>query len=399
MKVSFTRLRRSAIAVVALALAAVGLLPAFMGTAAAYDTVTSRSVQMSSSVAGATGVSYLVTFTPVTASTIQAVAVDFCSNSPIIGDSCTAPTNLTVASTGFSGLSPAGQSAGTWTAGTTNTNRTFTLSNGSSTGTPSGAFTFTITGMVNPAFSGSCTGGTIPNCSFYARIFTFDTTADLGTWDDTANGSATATVNDAGGVALSTNAQITVTAKVQETLTFCVYTGANCAAGGAAVNLGDTNNVLSSGGQFVDITTKYDLASNAGSGVTVRMKGSLPASGANDINSIGTSATAPVNGTELFGICTYKDTGPGTLTAVAPYNHASCNAATQTAGTGSTGGVNGAQFAFDTANTTSTYGDDIATMAAADVTVGRFAFVGGSSVTTPAGIYTTNLNFIATGIY
>jgi hypothetical protein len=87
------------------------------------------------------------------------------------------------------------------------------------------------------------------------------------------------------------------------------------------------------------------------------------------------------------------------LTPVAPYNDAGCSGTAQSAGTGATGGVNGALFAFDTAAAAGTYGDDLATMAAADTTVGRVAFVGGASVTTPAGVYTSTFDFIATGKY
>jgi hypothetical protein len=391
MTVKVIGLKRLAFGVAAATVATAVALPVFAGNASAQ--VSSRYVKMSNSKGAATGVSYEVGFTVPTTGTVQGVVVDFCSNTPIIGDSCTAPTGFSVGTptVATSGGTNTGLS-GTWTAASANTGRTLTLTNGTggsiSAATP---VVFTLSTATNP---------NADNTTFYARIFTFAASANVATWTGTANGSATANVVDSGGVALSTAAQINLTAKVQETLTFCVYTGVACVNGGTAVALGDTNGVLRTSGSFVDVTTSYDIATNAASGAVVRFKAGLPTSGANTLATIGTSATAvdALTSTTQFGLCTYEATGTG-YTPAAPYNNAACNTTTQSAGTGTTGGEGTAQFAFDTAAAAATYGDDLGTKVAGDTSKGKIAYAANVSTTQPAGIYTNTFTFIATGTY
>lgn len=384
-------LKRFAFGVAAATVATAVALPVFAGNASAAQ-VSSRSVKLSSSKGAATGVSYEVGFTVPTTGNVQGVVVDFCSNSPIIGESCTAPTGFTVgaATVATSGGSNTGLS-GSWTGASANSGRTLSLTNGTGGSiTATTPVVFTLSTATNPDAD---------NTTFYARIFTFATTANVTTWLATANGSATANVVDSGGVALSTAAQITLTAKVQETLTFCVYTGANCGAGGTAVTLGDANGVLRTSGEFVDITTNFDVATNAASGAVVRFKAGLPTSGANNLATIGTTATASSPGTTQFGLCAYQNTGSG-LTVAAPYNDATCAAQTsQSAGTGTPGGAGTATFAFDTTEAATTYGDELATKVAGNTSQGEVAYVANISTTQPAGIYTNTFTFIATGTY
>jgi hypothetical protein len=115
MKLNYGRLRKLAYGVMATAVFGVALVPALSGRAFAYGLVTTRSIQMSSSAAAATNTSYLVTFTPASATLIQAIAVDFCSNDPIIGDSCTAPTSFSVGTPTVTGTSVSGETGGSWT--------------------------------------------------------------------------------------------------------------------------------------------------------------------------------------------------------------------------------------------------------------------------------------------
>jgi hypothetical protein len=397
MRIQVNRLRSLAYGAAAFVVLSVALVPALSGRAYAYGQVSARNIQMSSSANGATNTTYQVGFTIATTGVVQGVVVDFCSNDPIIGDTCTAPSGFTVGTptVATTGGSNTGLGAG-WTAASANSGRTLTLTNGSG-GSISAAvpIIFTLSTATNP---------TNANTTFYARIFTFATTGNVTTWTGTANGSSTANIVDAGGVALSTTAQITVTAKVQETLTFCVYTGANCGAGGTAVGLGDTNGVLSTSGPFVDKTTKYDVATNAGGatpGVNIRFKAPLPTSGANTIATIGTTATTPsAGGTSQFGLCSYVASGAN-LTVVAPYagGSGSCSGTSQTAGTGATGGAGTAQFAFNTANAATTFGESLATATAGATSTGQIAYLGNVSATQPAGIYTSTFTFIATGTY
>lgn len=389
MKAKVISLRRLLYGATALAVGAAVFLPALAGQASAA-LATSRYIKMSTSQISATSTSYEVGFTVATTGNIQGVVVDFCT-SPILGTACTKPTGLDVGTptVATSGGANTGLS-GSWTPATDNSGRTFSMTNGSGGSVSASTnVVFTITSMTNPS---------TVNQTFYARIFTFATSGAVATWLGTADGSSATGVVDSGGLALSTAAQITVTAKVQETLTFCVYTGVNCAAGGTSVALGDTNGVLSTAGAFVDKNTKYDVATNAASGVTIRFKAGLPTSGANTIASIGTSATSSSAGTSQFGLCTYESSGSG-LTAAAPYDNGNCSGTTQTAGTGSTGGTGTAQFAFDTSPAATTYGDDLATKTAGNSSTGIIAYVGNVSPTQPAGIYTNTFTFIATGTY
>lgn len=401
MHVIFGKLSRLAYGSLALAVVGAVAVPALSGNVSALQ-VEDRYIKMSSSANGSLaagqGVSYEVGFEVPTTGNIQGVVVDFCSNTPIIGDSCTAPTGFTVGTptVATSGGVNTGL-AGSWTATNENSGRTLSITNG--TGGSVSATTpvkFTLSTATNP---------TNANTTFYARIFTFATTAAVTTWLSTADGSSTAGVVDSGGVALSTAAQITVTAKVQETLTFCVYTSAvNCAGGGTAVGLGDTNGVLSTAGPFVDKNTKYDVATNASSGAVVRFKAGLPTSGANTLATISTTGAASSTGTTQFGLCSYVNAGAN-LTIDTVYDGAAgapaaeCSGTTQSAGTATPGGAGTALFSFDTAAAATTYGDDLATATAGPSSTGRIAYIGNVSATQPAGIYTNTFNFIATGTY
>ncbi len=362
--------------------------------ASAYSLVTERFIKMSSSANGATDVTYQVGFKPATSTTVGGIVVTFCSNSPIIGDACTAPSGF---NSNFAALAIANQVtlAGFSVDTTNSTVNTVVLTNGTPQALTAGtALSFDLG---STGGSDGITNPTTTNQTFYARILTYDTDAHAQAYPAGAPAPGTGNI-DAGGIALSTAAQITITSKVQERLTFCVYTGVNCAAGGTAVALGDTNGVLDPAGPYVDKNTQYDVATNASQGVAIRIKGDTLKSGSFDVAAIGNTAAASNPGNEQFGFCSYQATGTG-LTPAAPYDNANCNTTTQTAGTGTPGGAGTAQFAFNTTNTTSTYGDTFANKVAGSTSSGVLAFIGNISNTTEAGIYTTTLTFIATGTY
>jgi len=371
--------------------------------ASAYGLPTSRSVKMSSSQISATAVKYTVTFTPSGSSTVKSLAVDFCGNTPIIGDTCTAPAGFTLATPTISaGGTPAGISS--WTVGALNSGRTLTLTNATgltfASGTP---VSFEINGVTNPNTSGT----------FYARILTFpnDTTSNFATGYTDTNQS-TNVPTDAGGVAMSTADQIVIQSKVQERIIFCVYTSAasftTCSAVSTTnpVLLGDSNGVLSNILPSINKATKYNITTNASNNVIIRAKANTLTSGSFNINPVaGGDATgaAYASGTEQYGFCTYADSGSQTttgFTAQSPYNSGTCSGTVD----GQSAGNNGtASFGFDTTtannNLTSTYGSPIATKTAGDFTTGVIAFLGSISNTTEPGIYTSNVTLIATGSY
>lgn len=377
------------------------LLPlATFGVAeAAYGQVSTRSIDMSNSVAGAASTSYDVTFTTATAGAIEGLVIDFCDNDPIIGDACTYTSGQSTVTSSATTSAVTGPSNGTFTVYSNASPLIVLVDSTASTSVVSGTVVnFTLSGITNPNYS-ACTGGTVPNCTFYARVFTYTTPAGA---EANTGGATIGTPTDAGGIALSTNAQITITSKVQEQLSFCVYTSAACTTGGAAVALGNTNGVLSSSGPYVDKNTKYDISTNAAHGAIVRMEGGTLTSGSSTITAIGSTATASSAGSAQFGMCNYESSGSNlTMSAYATYySGGTCQAqTTQTAGTGSTGGAGSATFGFNTTNTLSTYGDPISADAAGGVSTGTIAFIANIPTTQTAGIYTTTLTFIATGTY
>lgn len=360
----------------------------------AYNLATNREVRMSNSANGATGVTYKVKFRAATTATIESIVVDFCSTTPIIGDTCTTPSGFTIG--GTPSVTLVSGITATWTADDLNSGRTLTLTKSAGDALTAGVtdVEFDITGVANP---------TTTNASFYARILTFpnDSGADsAANYTDTAPGNAT----DAGGVAMSTAAQITVTAKVQERIVFCVYTtgtGNNCTAkSGTAITLGDTNGVLDPSGPYVDKNAKYTITTNASGGAIVRLKGATLVSGGNSIDAIGDTATASALGTEQFGLCNYETAGSGATFTYSTYDGGgNCGTTSQTANTGTPGGAGTATFGLDTTDTATTYGDPIATKPAGDYSTVTLALIGNISNTTEAGIYTTTLTFIATGTY
>jgi hypothetical protein len=385
--------RRIQTAAAALGLLSAAVLPSLAGAGAVVyaapsgGQVTTRSIKLSSSKTSDTGVSYNVKFNSASAFTVKGIIVDFCNTtggSPIVGDSnCAAPTApFTV------GASPTvtlqqGLSA-TWTASSLNSGRTLKIvkhaGDALSVGT---TVEFTITGVTNP-------GGTAG--TFYGRVITYSSdVGDIASYAAGTEGSTDAI--DYGGFALSTANQLNVTAKVQESLVFCVYTtGATCAgASGTAVPLGDVNGVLSNYATNYTNTANFNVASNAQGGVVVNLKGenlcrvAAPCTNAdngNIINRSGDTCTADTaaTSTEQFGL---RVSVPGSgVTADAAY---ACLANNHT---------------FDRTSATSTYGDVLAsTSGPGDEVQSTVELMAKAATTTEAGIYTTTLSMIATGTY
>lgn len=375
LRTKFRRSSRSAYAIIAFAVAVVAVLPAFAGQAFAYGQITSRSIQMSSSTSAATGTTYLVGFTETGSSVIKSVDIDFCSTDPIYGDSCTAPTGFSAAS--------ATLSAQTGTSGWTLTPGAAHIVISGTTTNSTAAITFTLANITNPSGSPG---------TFYARIYTYAAQSN-----DYSSVTSPGTVFDFGGIALSTAQAITITAKVQEQLSFCVYTS-SCGTG-STVTLGNSQGVLSTTLPSVDKTTKYDIQTNAGSGAIVDVKGPLLTSGSNTIASINTAgASTYTAGTSEFGLCNFESAG-STITPFGNYTGggAACNTST-TQGQGS-GNAGTATYSYGTNAISGTYGDEISSDSAGATATGTIVMLAGVSTSQTAGIYTTTMQFIATGTF
>ena len=236
------------------------------------------------------------------------------------------------------------------------------------------------------------------NQSFFARIQTY-------------TDNAYATKGDYGSVAASTAQQIDITAKVKEVLNFSVAANAsNVTAPGAScsplttsgtsgdMKLGDSNGVLSFNTPY-DAHSYFRLSSNTNGGVTVYYSGDTLKNGTtNSIAATGTTAVASTPGTPQFGLgIDSSDATPNGynftsgLTAAAQY--ASANGTLGTVGT-----PGSALFAFDTGSKTTPV---VIASAAGPVgcNTGSVRYVGNISTSTAAGIYTTTITYIATGVY
>lgn len=350
----------------------VGLIPGVSSKTFAYGEVTSRSIEMSTSQINVTNASYKVQFT--TTSSVQSVAVDFCAQSPLFDDTCSAVSGFSAASAGFT--------AGTGTAGW---GITASADHVDVHGAPAtGTMSFTLTNITNPSGTGA----------FYARIY--DYTANP---DDYSSPTAPGTVADFGGIALSTANLVNITARVQEELTFCVsgtaFTGNGCAGMTSPnITIGHGSPTLILDSTAVDTTPAYiQTSTNAQAGVAIRMKNSNSCAGLSSdggatcgIPPAGAAPTTFAAGTADYGMDVAASTGGlGTVSPTAPYS---------TAG----------QYAMDNTsapdNVTTTYGSQIASCSGAvSNTDNTLTFAATASNTTPAGIYTAGMTLIATGTF
>ena len=403
--------RRVHAAFIALLFVVASVLPIFnFGSASAYTLLGDREIRMESSVAGSAGLNYRVDFELSDATDVGGIVVAFCAGTPIVGDpTCEVPTGFEVSSNGFSDdggdVSVAGFTAAVSnvvsTGGGTADN-TFTLTGAPVAGVAGNSVEFVIEDVTNPSTS---------NESFYARIMVYETDAEATAYTTDNDPAETQTPAQAGGIALSTAEVITIEAKVQERLEFCIYTGAStswnqddCSAPDNPVILGDNNGVLDFVNPSINRDARFNITTNASAGATIRMKGDTLQSGPTfEIASIGATALASDEGTEQFGMCVFSDTDTlfdaSSLSPISPYNSGDC---ADTIGGQAANNDAGATFAFDdnvTDGTLSTYGSPIATKAAGDWSTGVLVFLGNISSTTEPGIYTTSLDFIATGRY
>lgn len=356
--------------------------PGFLSSYASAAQITSRSIALTSSVAGAANVSYTVNFTAATAA--GAVVLDFCSNSPFIPSTCTAPTGMdasTAASStsGFTDVTPTTSKvtvAGTITAGQN--------------------VSFVLSGIKNPTTAGT----------FYARIITYDTKANALLYDNTAT-SLNSGNEDTGGVALNLTDQIGVSAAVLETMTFCVAgqtISDNCNLTGntkPTLQLGQTvgntialdPTVVSTGNVFTQIST------NAVGGAVVSMKSNATSCGgllrAGDATACD---IAPAQNTDItagqakFGVKTTAATngtqGAGTLEPVTGSYYSNTAFGMHYVAGNATG-------------VTGPYGDPFLDTASAPANNKNMQLIFGASASnsTPAGNYSADISLIATGTF
>ena len=400
------KLRRStSIAAAALLLVATAVPLLSVQTASAYQLLGQREIRMQSAVVDQAGLDYRVDFELSDATDVGGIVVTFCEGTPIIGDpDCVVPTGFNIASNTFSddggdvdvtGFTAAVSDVSTGGVG----DNTFTLTNTTaSSGVSGNNVTFVIEDVTNPS---------AVNESFYARIMVYETDAEATAYTTDNDPELTQTPAQAGGIALSTAEVITIEAKVQERITFCVFAtdgtlahdDTDCSSLTDPVILGDDNGVLSSVNPSISKDAKFNITTNASAGATIRMRGDTLTTGGFSIDAIGNTAAAHSANTEQFGLCVYSDGGaaePAGLNPMVPYDSGACAGTTQ--GQGPTND-NSALFAFHDDVISSTYGSSLAQKDAGDWSTGVLVFLGGVSNVTEPGIYDTTLDFVATGRY
>lgn len=319
--------------------AAVALLLVYYPNVASAAQITARKVVLGSSVAGAS-TSYTFTFTVPSSTVIKSVGLAACTTpsgacTPAPGFSSSAsslasqPTNLG---------DPSGWLVNTATAGE------LRLSKSAGVAAPTGSQTVAFNGVVNPSAT---------NSTFFMRITTYSDAL----WT---------TPIDAGTVAASTSGQITVTASVDETLSFTLAS--------ATVALG----VLSTSATGTGTST-MTAATNAATGYSITVAGTTLTSGGNTIPALAAPTESATN-TKQFGINLMSNTTPaiGTVKSGAG------------SGTPSTGYDTANQFKFVTGDTLAT-----ATLPTNSntYTVSYIANIDGA---TAAGAYATVLTYVAT---
>lgn len=342
--------------------------------------LTARSIALSSSSKAATGVTYTVNFTAISAA--GAFRVDFCSNSPLASEACTAAS-------GFSATSAASTSAGVTAVTGAATNVVVTRP------ITAGAVSVALTGINNPSAAGP----------LYARIITFDTATNAGNFVPGTTSPDTGTgVIDYGGAAISITDSVGVSAAVQESMTFCVSGATITATCGSTtaptVKLGETvgtavaliPTAVSTGSIYTQIST------NASTGAVVSLKsnatgcgGLLRAGAPGACNIAPALQTGIAFGEAKFGVKTNT-----------PFTTGTSSSGTYEPVTGS--GYNTSTYALnytggDTAGVTSAFGDPFLDTNSLPANNQNMQITFGASVTnsTPAGSYSADLSLIATG--
>ena len=332
------------------------LLPAIAPVMVSADTLTARSVTLSSSVTKATS-DLEVKFN--TSANVQSFDVTFCDAA---GGTCNAPTGLVATNV----TATSGGTIGT------NTANKIQVTTGSAVSTVD----FKGAGLTNPDNAGT----------IYARINAYSDTAYT-------------TSVDTGAVALAFTDGVNVGGDVLETLTFCVQGGdttlTDCSGSTAPDVVLGTDGVLSTtgGASSGDQGVQTFLATNARNGAVINLKsGTANCSGLTlqghegDTEDHGCLITALGSPTALAGITNTTAQFGMSVATVANLTPVT-NWATTT------------NYFMDSA-VTSAYGaqvlstDDPVAAGTAGMT-----FAASATPTTPAGHYYANLSMIATGKY
>ncbi len=334
-------------------------------TSAQAAQITSRKATLSTSVPSATD-NVVFSFTTGPTYTVKGIKFEMCT-SPLQSVSCTAPTgaDFSTASTTLGG-----QTGISGFAETAKTTTSYSINSASGTAVNNTAVTVTINGLTNPSTA---------NQEFYFRITTF---TDTGYSLPTVNG------QDFGGIAVDTTQTLSVTANVQEDLTFCVGTsGTTCSnITGSTVTLAPNPMTTSSASKGSAVMA---ASTNATSGYVITYNAtSFTDTTSDTITAAGTGGVAlGAGGSEQFGFNLAANSGGnfgtfgsapsgGTGTATAPY-------------------ATNNQIAYNTAGATQV----ASATGPSALTLYTMSYGANVAITTKPGAYTATQTFIATGTF
>lgn len=351
------------------------------GPVSAYSQITSRSATPGSAVPSAVTTYTFTWTTPASEPTATEVVSFSLCTSPLQG-SCTVATGASLSGASLNTSAPTtAPFTTTWALGTGATTCPVATASticiyktaGSSL-SASTSYTVQFTSVTNPSAVGQ----------YYAQVTSY------------ANDNPEANILDYGGMALNTTQTMSVTANVQEALTFCVgaTNSATCGGiGGASVPLntsGSTANPLSSavtsyGNAYMDAFT------NGQGGYAIVYTGTaLTASAGTIASAAGTGTAVNSGGTEEFGFNIVNNATFGSLSSIggAPTN-------TPTSTTGGYGTAN--TIAYNTAANS-----PLLTMTGANSLVNdEYTISYGANIanTTKAGAYTATQSYLATATF
>ncbi len=349
------KVQRITYIVIAIVLAMVALQSVFNAQVSAAQ-ITARKLTLSNSAGAGTGVTYTFNFTVPSATVIQSMQAQICTTA---SGACSIPSGFVNSSSTLASQPTNLGDASGWTVSTV-TAGSLRISKSGNVAAPTGSQTVVFGGVTNP---------TAQNTTFFARISTFSDAA----WT---------TAVDTGTVAASTAQQITVSATVDETLTFCTGTSgittSSCAgATGSAVALGTLTASTTGTG-----LSQMGVGTNGGSGYAITVNGATLTSGGNTISALA-SQTASTTGTEQFGMNLRDNATPnigadpdgaGSGTPAASYNTVD-------------------QFRFVTADSVASKGTSESFRRY------QVAYIANIDTATEAGTYTATMTYIATATF
>jgi hypothetical protein len=287
------------------------------------------------------------------ANPVGSVAFEFCSNSPIVGDACVAPTGLDTSAAGI--LSQGGEVGFAINGSVTTANKLVIGRTPSVPSAPNAVSQYQFQNVTNPSVEGS----------HYVRVQTFSSV------------DATGAALEDGGVVFSINEMFDVSAEVPPYLKFCTsvtIVNFDCASATSFfIDFGEFSR-----SQPRSASSEMVVATNAGLGFTISLAGTTLTSGNNTIP-IMPVAAASTPGNSQFGLNLRANSNPGI--GADPIGPGVANATSQY------GTPNLFRF---------TQGDSIVTSTGTtDNRKFTVSYIANINAAQPGGVYSTTISFIA----